>query len=50
MAVHKVTLDGIFLPLLVALSGFVAHPLERQDTHLLGLLLEAGLSLEYFVL
>lgn len=49
MARHKVTLGGICLPFLVALSGFAAHPLERQDTHLLGLLLEAELSLGYFV-
>lgn len=47
MAVHKATLGGICLPLLVALSGFVTHPLERQETHLLLLLLEAGLSLEH---
>jgi len=37
-AVHKVTLDGICLPLLVALSGLAPHPLGRQDTFLLGLL------------
>lgn len=42
----QVTLGGICLPLLVALSGFVAQ--ERQDTHLLVLLLETELSLEYF--
>lgn len=34
--------------ILVTLGAFVVHPLERQDTHLLVLLLEAGLSSEYF--
>lgn len=37
-AVQKVTLGGICLPLFVVLSGLVSHPLERQDTCLLGLL------------
>lgn len=48
MAVHNVTLGGLYLPFLVELGGFAAHPQERQDTHLLVLLLEAGLSLEHF--
>lgn len=42
-ALHKVTLGGICLPLLVALSGLASHPLGRQDTCLLGLLIHVDI-------